>query len=289
MSTTVAESPGQWEHARPAQRRNAPLLLMGLVVVALGAGALLGGGALTPEPAGLVVEEARAPAPDRTPFLRVQEAQQARKAPRSSDTWGRSAPGPLAERSGAVVVRMGEEVLIWGGVGERAYADGAVYDPVTQTWRIVASASLRARSGAVGVWTGTEAVVFGGLTFAPSTRNIVPAGPARDGAAYNPETDSWRRLPPLPFPLATDAVFSHRNRLYAVSAEARRRPVAVLDSGSSRWRLAAAAPRRWFKPGEIAARRLDGDLVLYPSSNARPIALKLADEQWTPVGTLDGL
>lgn len=265
----------QWEQVRPRPRMT---LLLLLVAAALVGGVFLGRGGVAPPPAGLVVEEA--PAPPRV---------QADHAAPSPGSWDESAPGPLAERSGAVVVRMGEDVLIWGGVGERPYSDGAIYDPATQTWRLVAPPRLLPRSGAAGVWTGSEAVILGGLGFDSTTRNPVPVGAVRDGAAYDPETDRWRALPRLPFALAADGVFAHRNRLYAVSATARRRPVAVLDRGSSIWRLANPAPRWWYRPGKIAARRVGSDVVIYPRSRGRPIAITLPNEQWAPVGTFDGL
>lgn len=265
----------QWEQGRPRPRM-APLML--LVAAALLGGVFLGRGGVAPPPAGLVVEEA--PAPPRV------QADEAAPTPGSRDE---SAPGPLAERSGAVVVRMGEEVLIWGGVGERPYSDGAIYDPTTQTWRLVASPRLAPRSGAAGVWTGSEAVVMGGLAFDNTTRNPVPVGPARDGVAYDPQTDRWRALPRLPFPLSPDGLFVHGHRLYAVSATARERPVAVLDRGSTIWRLANPAPPWWRGTGKIAARQVGSNVVIYPRSSGRPIALSLPGEQWTPVGTFDGL
>lgn len=267
----------QWETPRPRPPL-VPLLL--LVAAALFGGAVLGRGGVAPPPAGLVVEEAP-PLPD---------AGEVEQAPPAPDAWDESSPGPLAERSGATVVRIADDqVLIWGGVGERPYRDGAIYDPATQTWTLVAPSRLPPRSNAAGVWTGSEAVVLGGLAFDGRTNNPVPVGRARDGAAYDPVTNRWRPLPPLPFPIADMAAFTHRGRLYAVSATARSRPVAVLDRGSSMWRLAAELPEQSLRPGRIGARQVGDDIVLYPGARGRPIALNLPGEQWVRVGTFDNL
>ena len=61
------------------------------------------------------------------------------------------------------------------------------------SWEPVAPSPspLPASAGATTVWTGEEVLVFS---------NTVPTpGPLRhDGAAYDPEEDSWRRLAPMP-------------------------------------------------------------------------------------------
>ena len=44
------------------------------------------------------------------------------------------------------------------GNGEMALADGAAYDPVTDTWRAIASGF--AHPGFVPVWTGSHVVMF---------------------------------------------------------------------------------------------------------------------------------
>jgi hypothetical protein len=106
----------------------------------------------------------------------------------------------------------GEEVLVWGG--ERT--DGclaeapAAWDPDTDTWRPISMAGGPSpRAGYAAVWTGTEMLVWGGLladadlsaergcpeAFEHSTAHHRETGDTTDeGHAYDPATDTWRRL-----------------------------------------------------------------------------------------------
>jgi hypothetical protein len=72
--------------------------------------------------------------------------------------------------------------------------DGAAYDPTRQAWRRLPPAPLSARADATAVWTGQELLVLGGSPAPRSDRDR----PYTDGAAYNPERHSWRRLAPSP-------------------------------------------------------------------------------------------
>jgi hypothetical protein len=89
----------------------------------------------------------------------------------------------------------------WGGgcCGD-AWADGAAYDPATNSWRTLASSPLAGRQTPTGAWTGRELVVFGGAD--------VDGKPLRGAAAYDPAADSWRRIAALPAPrLGSTAVW----------------------------------------------------------------------------------
>ena len=83
----------------------------------------------------------------------------------------------------------GKEVVIWGGtVGtNQSFADGAAYNPATDTWRPLPDAPLRGRVGTAQVWTGRELVVWGGT---PGTYNNYLA----DGAAYVAASNSWKTI-----------------------------------------------------------------------------------------------
>lgn len=106
---------------------------------------------------------------------------------------------PISGRSDAATVWTDTEVFVWGGNDERAgrnFADGATFDVRRGEWRLLPPAPLDPRGGASAVWTGTEVLVWGGFA-----SKGIPEGeePERaDGAAYDPATRSWRRIPDAP-------------------------------------------------------------------------------------------
>jgi Galactose oxidase, central domain len=106
---------------------------------------------------------------------------------------------PLAARRDPAGVWTGRELVVWGGwagnqAASQTFADGAAYNPETRRWRALAPAPLSARGSPVAVWTGREMVVWGGNDPARGR-----AGNALlDGAAYNPVTNSWRRIASAP-------------------------------------------------------------------------------------------
>lgn len=77
--------------------------------------------------------------------------------------------------------------------------------PVGGPWREMAPSPLSPRHSSAGVWTGTELVVVGGLTdfICPPTVDCATNGePSAEAAAYDPRTDTWRRLPDAPADVA---------------------------------------------------------------------------------------
>jgi hypothetical protein len=112
-----------------------------------------------------------------------------------TDTWRVLPPAPIAARTFAAVVWTGREMIVWGG--DRAYvgnyaSDGAAFDPVAWKWRPIAAAPLTARYGPDAVWTGTDVIVFGG------SRSNSDASTLLDAAAYDPATDRWKPIAPMP-------------------------------------------------------------------------------------------
>lgn len=113
----------------------------------------------------------------------------------ATSTWRMIAHSPLSVRSWPAAVWTGTELLIWGGSdgswpGESQLADGAAYDPSTDSWRSIAAAPF-ANAPIASVWTGTEMLVWGSYRGDAS-------GP---GAAYDPVADTWRTLPDSPVPI----------------------------------------------------------------------------------------
>lgn len=101
---------------------------------------------------------------------------------------------PPTGRFGASVVWMGDEVLITGGwrmtrTGHsdelEFIADGAAFDPSTDTWRRIADQPASTQSWRWAFWTGEAVLIVG----------------SEATLSYDPRVDSWTRLPDPPFEL----------------------------------------------------------------------------------------
>ena len=110
----------------------------------------------------------------------------------------RTLPAPPQDGA-ALVVWTGREMIGWGGgcCGD-AWATGAAYDPATNTWRRLPRSPLHGSQAPLGAWTGRELIVFVGGDN-PDTGKAWPASLA-SAAAYDPTSNSWRRIAPLPSP-----------------------------------------------------------------------------------------
>ena len=126
-----------------------------------------------------------------------------------ADRWRTITAAPVEGRADAAHVWTGRELVVWGGtsIGSTSlFADGAAYDPATNRWRRLPNAPLGARMDPGAVWSGREMLLWGGIGL-PSggggalDRIIEPRTflvPIADGAAYDPATDRWRPLEPVP-------------------------------------------------------------------------------------------
>jgi hypothetical protein len=123
----------------------------------------------------------------------------------SDESWRRIPAAPIQGEYGAAEVWTGEELVVFGGGerGEPSAANGAAYDPRTDAWRSIPDAPIELNATS-GMWTGREVLVFGSLL---DNRNHA-ATPTAVGAAYDPDRDRWRELPPSALsPQATSAVW----------------------------------------------------------------------------------
>jgi hypothetical protein len=116
----------------------------------------------------------------------------------SSDTW-RTIPQPSMSFTDADVLWTGSEVIVFGarqgpGGGEPPLADGLLLDPVTDIWRDVADVDLpawRGFPGNIGIDANLARAVWNG------SRMVVVDYGLRT-AAFDPASDTWSSLPPLP-------------------------------------------------------------------------------------------
>jgi hypothetical protein len=152
----------------------------------------------------------------------------------AAGTWRTLPEAPVEARTGSVYVWTGREVIVWGGGQGGESVQGAAYDPATDSWRRIADAP-HGLNLATGVWTGREVIVFGALL---NGRNIADTRTSV-GAAYDPESDSWRTLPPSElYPQATAAVWVG-DRLVAYDYDTQWQ---VYDPGSDSWTKPADMP-----------------------------------------------
>jgi hypothetical protein len=95
-----------------------------------------------------------------------------------------------------LTVWTGKELIGWGGgcCGD-AFSDGVAYNPATNSWRALPRSPLAGSQEPTGAWTGRELVILVG-NFDPDGKPW-PARLAR-AAAYNPTTNTWRRIAPIP-------------------------------------------------------------------------------------------
>jgi hypothetical protein len=139
---------------------------------------------------------------------------------------------------GGIVVWTGREAIGWGGgcCGD-ARSNGAAYRPATDTFRTLARSPLAPSQSPVGAWTGRELVlVVGGLD--PDGKPY-PARFAR-AAAYNPRTNTWRRLAPEPERGGTAVWDGHE--LLVVGAGLRSRSAFAFNPATNRWRRLGSVP-----------------------------------------------
>jgi N-acetylneuraminic acid mutarotase len=118
----------------------------------------------------------------------------------TTDKWRAIPTAPVPARNLSEAVWTGHAMLAWGGSGPNGLVGrGAAYNPATNTWRALPLSPLKARISHQIVWTGREMLVWGGQVETTSTDPAVVY--PHDGAAYDPATNTWRRLaaaPPSP-------------------------------------------------------------------------------------------
>jgi hypothetical protein len=140
---------------------------------------------------------------------------------------------------GGLVVWTGREAIGWGGgcCGD-AWGNGLAYDPATDTYRTLSSSPLAPSQGPVGAWTGHELVLFSS-GFNPASGKPYPASLVR-AAAYNPATDTWRRIERAP--TAGGAAAWDGHELLVVGAGTGAHSAFAYDPAKNSWRRLAPLP-----------------------------------------------
>lgn len=121
-----------------------------------------------------------------------------------TDRWTSVPAAPVAPRQASAVTVDEGRVFVWGGSDfNGAASDGAIYDVAENVWEPVGRAPISTRYGSGAVWTEKEFIVWSGMH--PTKTN--PRRIVRDGAAYEPATQTWRRIATAPTSLASPMVW----------------------------------------------------------------------------------
>lgn len=194
------------------------------------------------------------------------------------------AGAPLPGRSTMAAVWTGQQMLIWGGDGPTGqFADGATYDPRSDTWTLLPDSPLSARNAPAAVWTGEEVILWGG-----SSR----AGDHRDGAAYNPATRRWRTIAEGPFASAGRPVGVWTGTEMIVLAGFNSRDAAAYDPAADRWRTLPNLPGQLQAPNPVGVWTGDEVFTVIQSNGPTPaepprlVSLRPAGDTWSNEGDL---
>jgi N-acetylneuraminic acid mutarotase len=156
----------------------------------------------------------------------------------TTNTWR---PLPRSVPSG-IVLWTGREAIGWGGgcCGD-ASSSGAAYNPASGRYRVLPRSPLAPSQRPLGAWTGHELILL--VSGFDPDGTPYPARLAR-AAAYDPATNSWRRLPPLParsLRFATGAAWDGHELLVVGAGSGMRRSYAYAPA-TNRWRQLASMP-----------------------------------------------
>jgi hypothetical protein len=105
-------------------------------------------------------------------------------------------------------------------------------------WRELPAAPLSPRAYAESVWTGREVIVLGGETdpCPPNADCASPSEELRDGAAYDPATDTWRHIAEAPVSVGSgDRLLAAAGRVVLRHGRQQGSEWFVYDPASDEW------------------------------------------------------
>lgn len=156
--------------------------------------------------------------------------------PADPAAWARQRAGRRRlRRRAAPLAAAGTAAVAIAAVLVPAVLQPAQDTPPEAAWQRLPDPPLTARQGSVAAWTGTEALFLGGEVGAPCPPGadcVRAEPPARDGAAYDPASGTWRSTAPSPVDLpsyAVPAVLGDRVHLLIDDA------VVVYDASDDAW------------------------------------------------------
>jgi N-acetylneuraminic acid mutarotase len=106
----------------------------------------------------------------------------------TTNQWRTLAPAPIPGREQMTSIWTGRELLVWGGISESdrptALADGATYNPSTNTWQTLPTSPLVARRDAVAANASRGVIIVGG--YGPTGYGTSSEAARTDGATVTP-------------------------------------------------------------------------------------------------------
>lgn len=152
------------------------------------------------------------------------------------------------------------------------------------TWQQVESAPISPRWDALSGWTGTEALFIGGGPGTPCPPNAdcdFPDELAKDGAAYDPVTDTWRTIAEAPIPMGYYFRTTMVGDTMIVFGDGR---WFAFDAGEDQWRTLPEPPEKTRDTGSISA----SDGKVYALSRAGVVqVLDVEQGTWTALPDSD--
>jgi ankyrin repeat protein/N-acetylneuraminic acid mutarotase len=128
------------------------------------------------------------PKPDDTDLVNEGYHRDRSARTRKAEFWEQRATTELSGRA-ANTVWTGTDMVVFGGEGMgTSFDDGARYCLAEDTWAMLPSKGApSSRTGHAMVWTGKEVIIWGGFggVWGDNTNH-------KDGARYNPSTDTWK-------------------------------------------------------------------------------------------------
>lgn len=132
----------------------------------------------------------------------------------STDSWLSKTPMPTVQMGGAIATYQNKIYVIGGGQGITpditTYQTGAntMYDPTTDTWTSKTPMSM-GYANLKAVTVEGMIYVMGGTTVTSMKMNVYGIN-----ERYNPETDSWQSLTPMPLPVYNFGMVAIGTKIY---------------------------------------------------------------------------
>jgi hypothetical protein len=202
----------------------------------------------------------------------------------------------IASTATALVVVVGLGVVVGSVRGDDDQAEGPSDTTSTApgrtgapaSWVAIPEAPLEPRQGSVGVWTGSEMVAVGGARDRPCPPDC-DARPyptlRRDGAAYDPERNTWRRIADAPSTFSSaEAVWSGDEMVVVADQD-----TWAYDPEVDEWRTLDSPPVATVDPGLDAPPVVTDAGIVFASHEQRSggssadVVLDPATGTWSPL------